>query len=85
MDMNPMAYVSIAVTLFITGANCAFWAVTKFNDLKHLTKDVSEIKGDVKTLVQNSQKLEVRMATQEEHCKIMHKRIRRNRTPEKNT
>ena len=80
--MEITAYAGIRVTLLITGANLAFWMITKFNDMAHMSKDLSEIKTDVKTLVLNSQKLEVRMATQEEHCKIMHKRMRKNRTQE---
>jgi hypothetical protein len=74
--------ISLLVSLLIMGFNTAMFIVIKFNDMKHLGHDVKEIKDDVKTLVLNSQKLEVRMATQEEHCKVMHKRIRRNRTQE---
>ena len=77
---NWTNYISLGITLLVMGFNMALFIVLKFNDLSHLTKDVGEIKTDVKTLVQNSQKMEVRLATQEEHCKIMHKRIRRNRT-----
>jgi hypothetical protein len=78
--MNTSAYLGIGLTLFITGANLAFWMITKFNDMAHMSKDLTEIKTDVKTLVLNSQKLEVRIATQEEHCRVMHKRIRRSKT-----
>jgi len=80
--MEITAYAGIGVTLLITGANLAFWMITKFNDMAHMSKDLTEIKTDVKTLVLNSQKLEVRIATQEEHCKVMHKRIRRSRNIE---
>jgi hypothetical protein len=74
--------ISLLVSLLIMGFNTAMFIVIKFNDMKHLGHDVKEIKDDVKTLVLNSQKQEVRLATQEEHCKVMHKRIRRNRTQE---
>ena len=77
--MNPTAYLGIGVTLLITGANLAFWMITKFNDMAHMSKDITEIKADVKTLVLNAQKIEIRMATQEERCKILHKRGRRNK------
>ena len=77
---NWTNYVSLGITLLVMGFNMALFVVLKFNDLRHLTIDVGEIKTDVKTLVQNAQKIEVRMAMQEEHCKVMHKRIRRNRT-----
>lgn len=80
--MNLATYISIGISLLVIGFNCALFVVIKFNDMAHLTKDVREIRDDVKTLVQNAQKLEVRMATQEEHCKVMHKRIRRSRTQE---
>jgi len=79
--MNITSYIGIGISLLVMGFNCAMFVVIKFNDMRHLGHDVKEIKDNVKTLVLNSQKLEVRMATQEEHCKVMHKRIRRNRTP----
>ena len=80
--MNLTSYLGIALSLLVMGFNMAMFVVIKFNDMKHLSADVTEIKDDVKTLVQNSQKMEVRMATQEEHCKVMHKRGRRSRTSE---
>ena len=80
--MNLTNYIGIGISLLVMGFNCAMFIILKFNDMVHLGHDVKEIKDDVKTLVLNSQKLEVRMATQEEHCRIMHKRIRRNRTQE---
>jgi hypothetical protein len=80
--MEITSMISIGITLVVMGFNCAMFIVLKFNDLKHVGQDVTEIKENVKTLVENSQKMEIRMATQEEHCKIMHKRIRRNRTQE---
>jgi hypothetical protein len=80
--MEITSMISIGITLVVMGFNCAMFIVLKFNDLKHVGQDVTEIKENVKTLVENSQKMEVRMATQEEHCKVMHKRIRRNRTQE---
>ena len=77
---NWTNYVSLGITLLVMGFNMALFIVLKFNDLKHLITDVGEIKTDVKTLVQNAQKMEVEVATQKEHCRTMHKRIRRNRT-----
>jgi high-affinity nickel permease len=77
--MNITSFISIGISLLVIGFNMAMFVVIKFNDMKHLSNDLSEIKGDVKTLVSNSQKLEIRMATQEEHCKVMHKRGRRSR------
>ena len=79
--MNLTNYIGIGISLLVMGFNCAMFIILKFNDMVHLGHDVKEIKDDVKTLVLNAQKQEVRLATQEEHCRIMHKRIRRNRTP----
>lgn len=80
--MNISNYIGIGISLLVMGFNCAMFIILKFNDMVHLGHDVKEIKDDVKTLVLSSQKFEVRMATQEEHCKVMHKRIRRNRIQE---
>jgi hypothetical protein len=79
--MEISSLIGVGLSLIVMGFNMAMFIVLKFNDLKHLGHDVTEIKDDVKTLIINAQKQEVRLATQEEHCKIMHKRIRRNRTP----
>jgi hypothetical protein len=80
--MNITSYIGIGISLLVMGFNCAMFIILKFNDMVHLGHDVKEIKDDVKTLVLNSQKLEIRMAEQETKCRIMHKRIRRNRTQE---
>ena len=80
--MNWTSYISLGITLLVMGFNMALFVVLKFNDLAHLTKDVGEIKGDVKTLVNNAQKMEIELATQKEHCRVMHKRIRRSRKQE---
>ena len=79
MEINILPFVGIGFTLLITGANLAFWVITKFNDMKHLSDDVKEIKTDVKTLVVNAQKLEVRMGEQEMKCKMQHRRGKRNK------
>ena len=80
--MEFSSFIGVGLSLIVMGFNMAMFIVIKFNDMKHLGHDVKEIKDDVKTLVQNAQKIEVRLAMQEEHCKVMHKRIRRNRTQE---
>jgi len=33
--------------LFIAGANATFWAICKFNDMKHLQADLKEIKESI--------------------------------------
>jgi len=71
--MNLTSYIGIGISLLVMGFNCAMFIILKFNDMVHLGHDVKEIKDDVKTLVLNAQKQEVRLATQEEHCRIMHK------------
>ena len=78
--MNPATYLSIGISLLVIGFNCAMFIVIKFNDMKHLSQDVKEIKDDVKTLVNNSQKLEIRLGEQEVRCKLLHKRVRGNRS-----
>jgi hypothetical protein len=80
--MEITSYIGIGISLLVLGFNSAMFIILKFNDMVHLGHDVKEIKDDVKTLILSSQKQEVRLATQEEHCKVMHKRIRRNRTQE---
>lgn len=80
--MNTITYWSIGIALFTMGFNAAMFIVIKFNDMKHLAKDVEEIKTDVKTLIAHSQKLDVRMTRQEEHCKMMHKRGSRSKNIE---
>ena len=82
--MNITSYIGIALSLLVMGFNCAMFIVIKFNDMRHLTKDVAEIKTDLKTLIISNQKQEVEIATQKEHCKIMHKRGRRNKIDKKN-
>lgn len=75
--MNPIAaYVGIGLTVFFAGANLAFWAITKFNDLAHLEKNVAEIKQDVKTLLEHSNQLENRIVKMETKCTERHKRNR---------
>jgi len=77
--MELTTFAGIGVTLLITGANLTFWIITKFNDMAHMQKDLTEIKGDVKTLVLNAQKIDIRLSEQEIKCKMQHKRSRRNR------
>jgi hypothetical protein len=83
--MELSSLIGVGLSLIVMGFNMAMFIVIKFNDMKHLGHDVKEIKDDVKTLIVNGQKQEVRLAMQEEHCKVMHKRIRRSRTPESHT
>lgn len=66
--MNPITYISIGITLLVIGFNCAMFIVIKFNDLRHLSKDVEEIKKDVKSLLEyqhNVDKRVVRLETKE--------------------
>ena len=81
--MEITSFIGIGISLLVMGFNCAMFIILKFNDMVHLGHDVKEIKDDVKTLVQNAQKMEVELATQKEHCRVMHKRIRHNKKQEK--
>jgi hypothetical protein len=69
-------YLGIGVTLFITGANCCFWAICKFNDMAHIEKNLIEIKADVKQLLENDNELSNRMTKQETKCQERHSRKR---------
>lgn len=69
--MNPATYISIAVSLLVIGFNCAMFVVIKFNDLKHLTKDVEEIKRDVKSLLDNQHNIDRRVVRLETKVKSM--------------
>ena len=82
--MNIAGFAGILFSVLVMGFNCAMFIVIKFNDMRHLTKDVAEIKTDLKTLIISNQKQEVEIATQKEHCKIMHKRGRRNKLNKEN-
>ena len=72
--MNISTYLSIAISLIVIGFNCAMFIVIKFNDMKHLAKDVSEIKNDVKSLLENQHNLDRRVVRLETRIKS-----RRNR------
>ena len=78
MNINPISLISIGISLLVMGFNCAMFIVIKFNDMRHLSKSVDEIKIDVKTIILETQKQAIEIATQKEHCKIMHKRGRRS-------
>ena len=69
--------IEAGVGLLVLGFNCAMFCVIKFNDMAHLAIDVKEIKDNLKCLVDNAQKMEVRMGEQEVRCKLLHKRSRR--------
>jgi len=72
--MNPINYISLGITLLVMGFNVALFIVLKFNDLKHLSKDVSEIKEDVKTLVKKDEELGLKVAKMEVRCQERHHR-----------
>jgi hypothetical protein len=59
--MNTASYISIAISLLVVGFNAAMFVVIKFNDLKHLTKDVEEIKTDVKSLLEYQHSIDKRV------------------------
>jgi len=77
--MDITNYIGIGISLLIMGFNCAMFAIIKFNDMVHLGHDVKEIKDDVKTLVLNAQKIDIRLSEQETKCKMQHRRSRLNR------
>jgi len=44
---NLLVWAPVLLSLFIAGANCAIFAVIKFNDLKHIDEAVKRIEKAV--------------------------------------
>ena len=82
--MEITSLIGVGISLLIMGFNCAMFAIIKFNDMVHLGHDVKEIKDDVKTLVQNAQKIDIRLSEQEMKCKMQHRRGRKSREQNSN-
>jgi hypothetical protein len=58
--------------LFIAGANAAFWAITKFNDMSHIQKSLDRIE---KLQIESDKKLDLnaeRIAKIEGKCLANH-------------
>lgn len=71
--MNWIGVAGIVLSVFITGFNAALFCVVKFNDLAHLTKDVSEIKNSVKEIEKLAIVTIERVAKIEGKCAANHK------------
>ena len=74
--MVPVTYISIGISLLVIGFNCAMFIIIKFNDMAHLSKDVAEIKADVKTLIDREIKTETSLAKIQVRCQERHRRSR---------
>lgn len=72
--MNPVTYASIGISLLVIGFNCAMFVVIKFNDLRHLSKDVDEIKKDVKSLLEYQHSVDKRVVRLETRMKSLRNR-----------
>lgn len=49
MDIHSLlSTVGILVSVFLAGANAMIFCVVKFNDLKHMSEDLSDIKDMIK-------------------------------------
>jgi hypothetical protein len=44
---NLIVWVPVLISLFLAGANCAIFAVIKFNDMKHIDEAVKRIEKAV--------------------------------------
>jgi hypothetical protein len=45
--METLSVIVSLTGLFIAGANCAIFAIIKFNDMKHIADDIKEIKKSI--------------------------------------
>ena len=48
MELIPL--VATLSGLFIAGANCAIFVIIKFNDMKHISDSIAEIKSTLSTI-----------------------------------
>jgi len=59
--METISIIASLSGLFIAGANCAIFVIIKFNDMKHISDDIKEIKNSIscidKKLYTNAEKL----------------------------
>jgi len=59
--MEIISIIASLTGLFIAGANCAIFMVIKFNDMRHLSDDIKEIKESLscidKKLYTNAEKI----------------------------
>jgi hypothetical protein len=58
---GTLALIASLSGLFIAGANCAIFVIIKFNDIKHISEDIREIKNSIscidKKLYTNAEKI----------------------------
>lgn len=78
MEANQILYMVMAiVSVFTSGFAAAAFIVVKFNDLAHAQKDLTEIKANVKEIIDNQYKLDTRLVTMETKCRERHSRKRK--------
>ena len=70
--MDLIGWISVGISLLMTGFNVAMFVVVKFNDLFHLTQKVDEIKEMIKNLDEREDKNAERIATIEGKCSANH-------------
>lgn len=50
MSIELLRWIPSLIGLFLAGANCAIFAIIKFNDIRHIGDDIKEIKnGQLRT------------------------------------
>ena len=64
------------ISLFTSGIGAAGFILLKFNDFAHAQKDLTEIKGDLKLLLQKHEDVDLRLTRQETKCVERHQRKR---------
>lgn len=71
--MNLIAIASLAFTLIMAGFNAAMFLVIKFNDMKHLSQDMKELKILIDKIDNKIDSQGQRISTIEGTCKANHK------------
>lgn len=70
--MDVISLLSLLFTVFVTGANAAFFIVMKFNDLVHLEKKVNELISLIKDMDKKLDDKSERISKLEGKCKANH-------------
>jgi len=70
MELIPM--VATLAGLFIAGANCAIFIIIKFNDMKHISDSIVEIKSTLSVIDKKLDNTSERISKQEGKCLANH-------------
>jgi len=70
--MELISMVATLSSLFIAGANCAIFIIIKFNDMKHISISITEIKSTLLTIDKKLDNTSERLSKQEGKCLANH-------------